>query len=147
MKLRGTKTFWGLLAVLLILVFCECARLRQAPERVPWQTNLPAAREQAGKAGKRVFIDFTADSCGPCRSLKSTLWNDAEVAAAIEARFVPVRIDVDLQADVARKYVHEGIPAFVILSPDGTQQKFSEGALSKDEFLKWLKSDSRESLP
>jgi thiol:disulfide interchange protein len=141
MNIRRYKTRLILLGILAVLVFCEYGRLRVAPERVPWQTNLAGASAEAGKTGKRVFIDFTADWCGPCQSLKTTLWNDPDVAAAIQARFVPVRIDVDLQKDIASQYIHEAIPAFVILTPDGTQQKFSEGAMSKAEFLEWLNSE------
>ncbi len=143
MNFQRYKTLWILLPILAILVFSEIAMQRRArdsesPERVAWQTNLPAAQDQARKEGKLVFIDITATWCGPCQSLKQTLWNDAEVAAAIAARFVPVRIDFDQQRDVADKYVHEGIPAFVILTPDGKEEKFSEGAVGKADFLKWI---------
>lgn len=117
---------------------------REAREIIPWRTDFTAAREEARRTHKPVFLYLTASWCGPCQSLKTTLWADKDVESALRD-YVPVEVDVDQHPDLARQYVltprnlDGGIPAFRVLDDDGNITRETVGALPAERFLRWLK--------
>ncbi len=84
-----------------------------------WQTNLDAAKRFAGQTNRLVLVHFWAPWCGPCKKLESTVFNQPGVAAAMEARFVPVKINVDDWPATSRNFEIERLPTDVIMAPDG----------------------------
>ena len=114
------------------------ARLNRTEEKVPWQTDLAAARREAVAGGKGVLIDFAATWCGPCEEMRHTTWADPGVAAAVAAKYVPVRIDVDQQPDVAKAYAVQAIPRMVVEDAGGHVRASTEGMLDATAFQDWL---------
>ena len=143
------KPVWAVLivaaAVLAVAGFSTWNRSTGGKERIPWRTDFDAARAEAAQTGKPVFAYFTADWCGPCQSLKSTTWADPNVEAALR-NYVPVKVDVDRHADLARRYLltpsnpEGGIPAFRVLDDKGDIRKEIVGAMPPGDFLQWLGS-------
>lgn len=135
-----------LLAVVVIAVGVLGSRLLEKKERIPWQADYPSARVVARASGKPMFLYFTASWCGPCQSLKSTVWSDAAVASEL-SRYVPVKLDVDLPStrDLALKYGVEdaGIPFFVVLDPSGNVVRTGVGAVPPDTFVRWLRGEGK----
>ncbi len=135
----------------LVLIALVCAGLAGVyfvspgggKEVIPWRTDFNAAAAEANRAQKPVFLYLTANWCGPCQSLKHTLWADPRVAAALSA-YVPVKVDIDQRPDLAERYgvagpgPAGGIPAFRILDAQGKVIGQSVGAVGTDEFLAWL---------
>lgn len=117
---------------------------REAREIIPWRTDFSAAREEAKRAHKPVFLYLTASWCGPCQSLKTTLWADKNVELALRD-YVPVEVDVDQHPDLAAKYLFTprnldgGIPAYRILDDEGRIKREATDAVPPAEFLRWLK--------
>ncbi len=126
------------------VVLSVVARSRDAgPDRVGWYDDLPAATRAATAQGRRpMLLDFTASWCGPCQEMKRTVWSDPAVAAAVAARVVPVRVDVDVHPDVARRYGAQYLPTLVLTDADGRELRRTEGFLSADEFRHWLAGDA-----
>jgi thioredoxin 1 len=109
-----------------------------------------------GKAdGKRVLLDFGADWCPDCHVLSAYMEGPAG-RQLVEPAFHVVRIDVghwDHNVDVANQYgnpIGTGIPAVVVLEPDGTMVGSSaEGTLANargmserqvlDYLAKWVR--------
>jgi len=114
------------------------SRLRAGNDIIPWRTNFSAAQSESRASGKPVFAYFTADWCGPCQSLKHTTWSDKQVAKTLE-QFVPVKIDIDANQDLAQRYSITAVPTFAILSADGSVVSQSEGALGPDDLIRWIR--------
>jgi thioredoxin-related protein len=84
-----------------------------------------------------MLLYFTATWCGPCQEMKRTTWADAKVEEALRG-FVPVKIDVDDNAELARKYAVTSIPKVILIDKDGNSVRSTEGYLKPDRFLAWL---------
>ncbi len=121
-----------------VMAVVGVSRWMAPKEIVPWRSDFAAARTEATSSGKPVFAYFTADWCGPCHAMKSTTWADAAVEQALRG-YVPVKVDVDVNAPVAMQYGAQSIPKFVVVDGKGTIVKSTEGYLNPEEFVAWLK--------
>jgi thiol:disulfide interchange protein len=87
--------------------------------------NIADALALAKADHKLVLIDFGADWCADCVVL-SRLFDDAQVKPYLDDHFAVVRVDVgqwDHNLDISKSYgdpIAKGIPAVVVLRPDGT---------------------------
>lgn len=97
-----------------------------------------AAQERAGEMKRPVLAFATADWCGPCQVFKRGALVDPEVGREIEARTVPVYLDVDENEEVAGRLKVFSIPALLIVR-DGAPVARLEGVRSADEVVAWLK--------
>jgi thiol:disulfide interchange protein len=87
--------------------------------------QIDAALAEAKPAGKRVLLQFGAEWCGWCHRLHRLFESDEQIAAALEANYVVVLIDVDGDHNEAvdEKYgnpTQHGLPVVVVLDVDGT---------------------------
>ena len=86
-------------------------------------------------ANKIVVVDFTADWCGPCQSMKPALYElDKEGAAKL------VMIDVDKNKGAARAFGVSAIP-FLVFVKDGKWVDSSTGFMSKQDLLKQIEKN------
>lgn len=106
------------------------------PEGSPkFGTDYKAALEQAKKENKPIILVFSAAWCGPCQSMKKTVYPSKEVTA-LHDKFVWAYLDVD-QADnatPAMKYKVEGIPHIQFVSATGKDLGNQVGGTSPGEF-------------
>lgn len=58
--------------------------LQESPDGIAWKAWSPAAVESARKAGKVVFVDFTADWCVTCQANKKTSIEISSVRAKLK---------------------------------------------------------------
>jgi thiol-disulfide isomerase/thioredoxin len=72
---------------------------------------------------KLVLLDFEAVWCGPCHTMDQWIWNDAEVAARINAGFVGVKVDADLEKALIKRYKITGYPTMMIVDATGREVK------------------------
>ncbi|MFE9694225.1 thioredoxin family protein [Micromonospora sp. NPDC005806] len=96
---------------------------RYDPKRNP-AADLKAALALARADGKAVLIDFGADWCPDCHVLHE-LFQSAETKPLLEQNYHLLAVDVgefDHNLKFAGKYINlqrSGIPALVVLTPDG----------------------------
>jgi thiol:disulfide interchange protein len=72
--------------------------------------GLDEAMAAAMASGKRVFLYFETDWCGPCKTMDQWIWTDAEVVAALQAGYVGVKLDGDIEKEHVRRYDVKGYP-------------------------------------
>jgi len=72
--------------------------------------------------------------------MKRKVWADEQVTASVNARFIPVAIDVDNPDDAAvlARYNVVGPPVTIITDPQGNALQWREGGIGKADFLEFL---------
>ena len=83
---------------------------------------------------KIVLVDFYADWCGPCKILSPRV---AEIANENKDLKV-VKINVDQNEDLARKYNISSMPTLLVIE-NGKELNRAVGALSKSTVLKFVR--------
>jgi thiol-disulfide isomerase/thioredoxin len=100
--------------------------------------NLDAALVQAKEAGKLVIVDFETTWCGPCKSMDEWIWTDAEVASILNARFIGVKLDGDIEKELVKKFSVAGYPTGIMLDAAGKEIRRFLGYRSSKEILDWI---------
>ena len=137
---RSLRPVWGIFLILCgVVAFSLTMKALRPKEVVPWRTDFAAATNEARQSGKPVFAYFTAVWCGPCQSLKHTTWANKDVDAALRD-YVPVKVDIDRNPDLATQYGVRAVPSFAVLADDGRPLRQTDGALPPGDFLRWLTS-------
>ena len=85
--------------------------------------------EVTRQPGKKVLVDFFATWCGPCKMLAPML---EELSAKLPENCEIVKIDVDQNQDVARKFRVMSVPT-LILFENGEATERMVGVHSLDE--------------
>ena len=92
---------------------------------IEWGHNIDTALRKAQQNGAPVMIDFMADWCPPCQEMEKTTFIDSEFLKKSE-KFILVRIDIDDNQDLAKKYNGNankyggiGIPNMLFLNGNG----------------------------
>jgi thiol:disulfide interchange protein len=139
--------FWVLLAAVLFRIVTEVmGRSSGDVGLVSWQPRGRVAAV-AKSTNKPILYEFSAAWCGPCKLLDRD-WENPEVAAHVNATFVPVRIidrmreDGNNPEDIAelqRRYEITGFPALVAAAPDGRLLGKLEGYAGRDRLMRFLK--------
>lgn len=77
-----------------------------------------------------ILIEFYANWCGPCKSMMSEL-------EKIKDKIKIIKIDVDKNRDIAKKYGVMTLPTIIYVKKDGIIKK-NTGFLPADEILKFI---------
>ena len=80
----------------------------------------------------KVLVDFYADWCGPCKMLAMEIEK-----AASEIDIDIVKVNVDEEEDIARKYGVMSIPT-LILFENGQELKKTIGFMPKDKIKEFI---------
>jgi thiol:disulfide interchange protein len=140
---RNTRAAFVLLMVGIGALVCDLIADRSGrggKDAIAWRADLTAARAEAARTHRPLFIDFSAGWCGPCQEMRRTTFSDPAVAAALSDK-IPVSIDIDQHGDVAQQFGVTSIPTLVLFSERGVAIKSTSGFMSSDEFVAWLKSN------
>ncbi len=117
--------------------------------RIVWVANYTVAQQQAVESDKPIILFFTGKWCSPCRIMKRNIWADEQVAASVNAEFIPVTIDVDdPNAAAALSRYRVGVtPTTIITDPQGKVLEQVEGGMGKTDFLELLRRLNPSAAP
>ncbi|HET9394175.1 MAG TPA: DUF255 domain-containing protein [Candidatus Rubrimentiphilum sp.] len=86
---------------------------------IAWRAWGETAFSEARRDDKPILLSISAVWCHWCHVMDETSYSDPRVIAAINERFVPVRVDNDRRPDVNARYNQGGWPTTAFLAPAG----------------------------
>ena len=103
-----------------------------------WYTSLSEAKAAAVSSGRKIFVDFFATWCGPCKMLQSDVLETERFKDLASKKLVLLRIDVDAQAAVAQQYGITAMPTQMVLDAQGNVLSKTVGYGGPDMFYSFL---------
>ena len=89
---------------------------------------------------KRIYINFHADWCAPCKYMEKTTFSNPEVIGYLNKYFISIKVDIDKETKIANKYGVKAIPDSWFLFKKGDVIGRRKGYIPPDLFIKILKS-------
>jgi len=107
-----------------------------------WRTRPPAFDPAATPSKSPILLYFTADWCGFCKQMERTTLADPAVRMHI-TMLAHVKVDLDQNEDLAKRFGVEGIPAFLLVNERGEELSRSVGVTTPLTFLNWLEAGEK----
>jgi thiol:disulfide interchange protein len=106
---------------------------------INWWGSWDAALTEAAKEKRPVVLELYLDGCPHCLKLDQETHKDPAVAAALNTRFIPVRLEGRGHMDLVRQLKVPGAPTTLIFSPAGQELHRFAGFKPPQEYLEELK--------
>lgn len=103
----------------LSLATSAAAQTGQALGGLQWAPDYEGAKAAASESGKLVLLHFSTPSCQPCQLLETRVFNQPNVAGAIQQKFVPVKINANESPELAQSFGITQVPTDVIVTAEG----------------------------
>tara|TARA_R110000803_G_scaffold48837_8_gene101590 strand:+ start:22356 stop:22676 length:321 start_codon:yes stop_codon:yes gene_type:complete len=84
----------------------------------------------------RIFVDFYADWCGPCKMMMPVLEKVSEELSDTGVTFV--KVNADEERELSAEFGVRGIPTFVMIENGEVKNRFS-GVKGKDDLTGQIK--------
>lgn len=134
------KTFFSIL-VIAVAAYMLWPVDRKSPEWIYFEET---KYESAIQNGEKIFIDFYADWCIPCKELDALTFSDERVITELSS-YKTFKVDMtqSLSEETERlrdKFEIKGMPTLIIINSNGEEVKRITGFLNAEEFLRTIQN-------
>jgi len=139
---------------ILVLLMLTLASLTGFTQGVNFDTTLSWAqiKAKAKAENKYIFIDFKATWCVPCKQMDANVYNNAEIAQALDKDFISIKVQADKiaadnnyvrswyedAASLVKQYKITGYPTLLFLSPAAEPMNRAVGYMQTNELKKLI---------
>jgi thiol-disulfide isomerase/thioredoxin len=117
------------------------------PAEISNWTSYDSAVEESRRTGKPILLDFNAAWCGPCRMLKSQVFDDPGFGRRVQLAVIPVSV-TDRQREDGRnsdeveslmiRWRIEAFPTLIVYSPSTGQSDAMRGYGGAEYTANWI---------
>ncbi len=119
---------------------------RPTPVPEGWGTDFTAATRVAAEEHRNILVAFYMPGCVYCDMMDRSVLPAAEVRAAIKG-FVPVRVNMEEERELANRVGVMGAPTYAVLDARGNLLTKAEGYQPVDRFVRFLSRASTLPAP
>jgi thioredoxin-like negative regulator of GroEL len=125
---------------LLSTAFCLLPLLsnQAAAQEVQWRFDYNTARQEAQQKNRPLVLDFGTENCFWCKKLDGTTFRDPTVAAIMNERFIPLKVNAEKETVLAEALRITSYPTLVLAAPDGKILGTLEGYVEATRFHEHL---------
>ena len=104
---------------------------------IEWAEDMNEAEMLAESSDKNLMLFFTGTWCVPCKVMKRQVFADKQVASAVNAKVVPVIIDVDdpKSKEIVERYKAGVTPITLLIDGNGDVLDYGVGKMEKSAFM------------
>ena len=107
---------------------------------INWHIELREAHSVAKNQNRPILLHFYADDCVWCEKLERGAFASPEVAEAIHANFVPVKIHANSSPTLAKMFKVDKFPSDVIVTTTGDTMSHSVSPQDVSRYLEMLQN-------
>ena len=122
-------------STLALLALAALSPLTVSAETPAWQHDFAEARRQAQQSGRPMLLHFYADWCFPCKRMEKDVLSRPAVVQVLSSRLILVKVNVDKNPDLAKRFGVSQYPADVIVDPNGDRILTSTGYQEADKYV------------
>jgi len=108
-----------------------------ARAEIRWETNLGRATTMARETNRAMLVEFWATWCEVCAAMDANVYSDRRVAGAMQ-KVIPVRVDIDREPGISRKYEIAGTPTLMLMDAYGNELFRFTGSLTVERVVQLL---------
>jgi thioredoxin-like negative regulator of GroEL len=110
---------WKLLLACGVLTLASSSLCAQETAGIKWRSDYVAARKESEAKNLPMLIDVWRTSCLPCERMEQTTFRDPRIVAALNEKFIPLRIN-GLENPTLREQLGISLyPTVVLATADG----------------------------
>ena len=120
-----------------LFAFCVTAPL-SANDHIVWRRDLEQAKKIAHAEQKLVLVHFSASWCAACKEIDRFVFVNPMTVRVVGAEVVPLKIDVDLSAHIAKEYGVTTVPYDILITPAGNVISERSSPRSSDGYKRMI---------
>ncbi len=141
MSWRSTASHQAQVRWIVGLVLLSAWEVSAAENRgIEWRGDLGRAQQEAQAKDRPLWIQFTGPWCSYCHLMDRESFTHQGVISHSQGSLVPVRLQSDVHEDLAGRLGITGLPAAVIVSPNGQVLASHQGFLDGNSFHSFLET-------
>ncbi len=99
-----------------------------------WCKDYATAQALSKRLNRPMLVHFYGEQCPPCRRLEREVLNTPEMVRLLQTQFVGVKVCVEKNRELSRRYNVGSVPVDKFVSPDGRLFNESTGYKPKTEY-------------